>query len=762
MDGSERASSSRASAIAFPISVIAAAVVAALAILGHLPPRPRPANSPPSEFSAARAREVLQRLYAGSPPHVVGTAASARMRKRVAEELARIGCEPTVQERFVCGRDGTCARVANVLTHIPGTAPGKAVLLAAHYDSVGAGPGASDDGMGVASLLEVARIVKSEPPRRNSVIVLIDDGEEAGLLGAEAFAASHPWAREVGAVVNIEARGTSGASLLFETSDDNRWLIALAAGALPHPNTSSVFYTIYKWLPNDTDLTVFREHGLPGVNFACIGDVAHYHTPLDSFENASPSTLQHHGENALAMTRALAETDLDAQRKSKGNAVFFDLFGLAIASWRDQATPPSAAAALLLVVVFGLRRLRRQGASAREAVWGLAGSLAMLLGAPAVCLVAVALLKAAGALPTQWAAHPQWLMAALWLASFSMTWFLALPFVRRARGSGFWTGLWLLWAGAALALALASPGLSYVFLVPALIAAVLGWSDSWWATSVPAVAASFFWLPMAWFLYDGLGVKGSVLIAVMVALPAGTLAPAFSQLAVRSRRAVLCVLAACATGALAGAALAPPFSADSPQRLPLGWHEDADSGQARWLAAPDSGILPQALKAAGPFAAHSIAPFPWSREVKTFAASAESRKLPAPQWQTLGDAYGSGGRRLRARVWSPRGAPIIFLAFPPPSRPASIRVGGQLLPELYARAAKAMGDWRIISDLTVPPEGVEVELAYPGRGPIDLFVGDETLSLPEGGERLAAARLSTAVTSQWGDVSFVTRRLRFE
>ena len=104
----------------------------------------------------------------------------------------------------------------------------------------------------------------------------------------------------------------------------------------------------------------------------------------------------------------------------------------------------------------------------------------------------------------------------------------------------------------------------------------------------------------------------------------------------------------------------------------------------------------------------------------------------------------------------------MFLAFPPLARPASIRVGGQLLPELYPRTARAMGDWRIVSDLTVPLEGVEIEFAYPAGGPIDLFLGDEALGLSEGGERLAAARPPTAVTSQWGDVSIVTRRVRFE
>ena len=39
----------------------------------------------------------------------------------------------------------------------------------------------------------------------------------------------------------------------------------------------------------------FKAAGYQGVNFANIGGVVHYHTPLDNFENADTSTLQHHG-----------------------------------------------------------------------------------------------------------------------------------------------------------------------------------------------------------------------------------------------------------------------------------------------------------------------------------------------------------------------------------------------------------------------------------------------------------------------------------
>ena len=130
-----------------------------------------------------------------------------------------------------------------------------------------AGPGASDDGTGVASLLEIARIIRTEK-YRNPVTFLIDDGEEAGLLGAEAFVTDRAYVESIGAVINLEARGTSGPSVLFETSTNNRWFVPIIARALPHPVTTSLFYSIYELLPNDTDLTVFKRVGLTGVKAA--------------------------------------------------------------------------------------------------------------------------------------------------------------------------------------------------------------------------------------------------------------------------------------------------------------------------------------------------------------------------------------------------------------------------------------------------------------------------------------------------------------
>src|SRR5690606_34312805 len=225
----------------------------------------------------------------------------------------------------VAGR-GAIARVHNVVARIEGRSPGPAVLLAAHYDSVPAGPGASDDGVAVAAMLETARALLAGPRPERPVILLIDDGEELGLFGARAFCAEHPWARDVAAVLNFEARGTGGPSLMFETAGGDLDLLRRAASVLSRPMTGSAFAAVYRTMPNDTDLTVFRAHGLAGLNFAFLGGGRRYHTPLDDLAHADPGSMQHHGEQMLALTRALANgppVDTSPDRC----ALFFDVLG---------------------------------------------------------------------------------------------------------------------------------------------------------------------------------------------------------------------------------------------------------------------------------------------------------------------------------------------------------------------------------------------------------------------------------------------------
>ena len=101
--------------------------------------------------------------------------------------------------------DGTRAIVHNIIVKIPGTGQGKAVAIAAHYDTVPTTPGASDDSAPVAAMIETARALLAGEPLKNDVILIFTGEEEVAQTGVKAFLEQHPWTGEIGLVLNFEA-----------------------------------------------------------------------------------------------------------------------------------------------------------------------------------------------------------------------------------------------------------------------------------------------------------------------------------------------------------------------------------------------------------------------------------------------------------------------------------------------------------------------------------------------------------------------------
>src|SRR5260221_1789769 len=341
--------------LALALAGIALLLTATLA--AYRPPAPLAANASPDAFSAYRAAAILQDLVGDGIPHPIGSPAGARMREAIVKRLAALGYAPRLQSGFVC-RDGVCGNPVNIVATLGGSTDDKdAVMLAAHYDSVPAGPGASDDGAAVAALLEIARILAARPRPLHPIVLLLTDGEEAGLLGATLFVQQHPLSKQVKAAVNLDARGTSGPSLMFETGTANAWLMRLYGSAIARPITNSLYFVVYKGLPNDTDFTVFKAAAYQGFNFAFIGDVGRYHTPLASAANASPSSIQHQGDNALAALSALANSP--TPHSPIAESIFFDGFARTLIAWPAAFALPAALLSLGLLLAEAAILLRR-------------------------------------------------------------------------------------------------------------------------------------------------------------------------------------------------------------------------------------------------------------------------------------------------------------------------------------------------------------------------------------------------------------------
>lgn len=284
-------------------------------------------NSSLTEFSTNKV--LLQLKEIAKKPHFTGSPAHEIVRNYLVSELEKLGLQVEIQEQMAVNKKWRAAtNTKNILARIKGSENGKALLLLSHYDSnPHSSLGASDAGSGVVVILEGIRafLAKKEIPK-NDIIICISDAEELGLLGANAFVNHHPWAKEVGLVLNFEARGSGGPSyMLLETNGGNKKLIeAFQESNTAYPVASSLMYSIYKMLPNDTDLTVFREGGnMDGYNFAFIDDHFDYHTVQDSYERMDINSLNHQASYLMATLNYFANADLE-NLKSETDYVYFN------------------------------------------------------------------------------------------------------------------------------------------------------------------------------------------------------------------------------------------------------------------------------------------------------------------------------------------------------------------------------------------------------------------------------------------------------
>jgi hypothetical protein len=489
-----------------------------LSVYGSGRPTPLPFNAPVQEFSAVRADAVLARLLGPERPHPNGSPEAGAFRSRLEAELKGMNAtyeEHTAQSCYGGRNWHACGVITNIIAEVvPGT--GKHVLLVAHTDSVTRGPGAADDASGVAIILETVRALKAQPLTNNRpIVVLFSDGEEKGLLGAAAYAADPANITRTGVVVNVEARGNQGPSLLFQTSPGDMGLIDLYARAAQHPATSSLYGEIYKLLPNDTDLTPFLAAGIAGVNFAFIGNVRQYHTAQDRRANIDLHTLQHQGENVLVMTKALAHVYPTSLKGA--NAIYLDI----LARWLPRLPavwgPPLALVCFVGIALAGWLTPRERRVPKPPILTALAPALLLFL-----CVVAGFVLHTLaawiGASPNPSLMHPVWLR---WALCFGV-WAATLLTARWAGGIACW--LWF--SGLAVLSAIWLPGLSPYFLFPSLIAAPL------LLLSVRAGRKSAFLLSALVALLIWLGLNaGSEAIMGLSLHPIFTVTAAFAALA---------------------------------------------------------------------------------------------------------------------------------------------------------------------------------------------------------------------------------------
>ncbi len=486
-------------------------------------------------FNGEAAMADVRQIVGDGTPRVAGTPGARAGRDRIVALLAAGGItaerHETIITRSVTGPGLT---LENLMARIPGTrGDGTApIALVAHSDSAPGAPGAGDDASGVACVVGIARALQLQPPVHD-ILLLITDGEERGLLGAQAFMAQDERALALRAVVNLDARGASGPAYVFETGPQTAWLSQLMAQVLTAPRTQSLAVEAYRRMPNGTDFTVFLRAGATGFNVAFIGDVAAYHTALDTPERLQPSTVAHMGQTALELLRGLdAQLPAAGQPIGQERAVFGDIAGLWILRWPEEHSLAITAAGAFLVLAAGAWQLI---ARARERAVRLPGRAAAASLAAAVCVLAGSAgvawcLGAAAKLGGITMANAPLRVGALnflaWAGAGAMVTGAAALLLRRL-GAGVWDallGVWLLWGVLAGVAAVLVPAISLPLTVPVVcvgVASVLAplgmrWAGGGeaaerrdragrWVALVGVAAAALVWVPLEPSFVDAFG-----------------------------------------------------------------------------------------------------------------------------------------------------------------------------------------------------------------------------------------------------------------
>ena len=729
------------------LALVLAALLAAMAAKSLLvqPPALRATNNA-GQFDATRAKERLAYILGDQQPHPSDTAASDLVRARLIAQLQQIGLTPIVRDQLACNelykqRGVSCARVRNVIAFL-GPPIGKALLLNTHYDSTPVGPGAGDDGIGVATLLEVGSVLRSQPPKR-PVILLFNEGEELGLIGARAFM-SDPLSRNVDSIVNLEARGVRGPVNMFETSRPNGAPVTLFAAAVRNPIANSLSTDVYRLMPNYTDVNSFSERRWLTLNLAPIGNETRYHSAGDDIGALDLATVQHMGDQTLALAQSLAN---GAAPQAGSDRIFMDIAGRTLIH-----LPLIAGATLMagLLLAFAVVALRRGG---------------LLLGAGTVIgavILATALswllLAAIGAIRHGmfWRAEPLWTHLTVSAATIFATGLLLSSLGAKLDRTRLRPVYWFVFLAVGAGIGLVAPGGIVFFIFPPLLLLAGIIASRWWqpAERVGAAAAIVF-LSLTW------GAMLGLLEELLNGGPMWIFAPLGSLLIlpVMIEARPLIVAAGRRTGALlaglpvlAGAATmlaVPAYSADRQQRFGIQHVSDVSGGKAWWSILNDAAPLPSAFH--GQWKRGEL---PFSERPRWLSPAPVDPVASAPDIQLVGQTAAGSERTITLRLVA-NGNERIDLVAPPDTRIRSAGTAG------FVRPISGDDGKFSVSCFGRSCDGATIQLTIGQLKPVPFIVLGGRQPLPGSATGLLVARPAFARPQYNRDetIAFRTRRL---
>lgn len=716
------------------------ALAATFTIREYDPPAALSTSAAPQVFSAGRALQHLSVI--AEKPHPVGSLEHSVVKDYLIKQLSEAGLEPQVQTSIAPLRNlnKTAAgpvrvtTLQNIFARLRGTAGGKAVLLIAHYDSVLDSFGATDNGAAVAALLETLRALKAGPPLKNDVIFLFTDGEEEGMLGARAFASDISLIKDVGLALNFDARGNRGPVIMFETSENNGWVIDQFAHGSEYPVAHSLYYELYRLLPNNTDLEPLKQEGIAGLNFANIDGLDHYHTPLDNLQSVDPATMQHRGSYALALTRQFGNTDLS--QTEQRNAIYFDLFGRVLVRYSSAWALPltfliTAVFAAVVIVGFRKRRLTASGM-----VVGFVSLFVSLLGASLVGWLLWRLIWLIRSGPSPAATQSRVLLLAFVALTIAIT-FAVFTFVRnRASLESLAMGSLLWWLLLMFVTSVLLPGATFLFHWP-LLFCLLGFG--WMLISTPnrtnvsvfnivvlslcALPGIILMAPVIYQMFVGLTLNWAFLVIALLVLLFGLLLPQLCSIkkpfkwSVSGASAVVAIILL-VTGAFINA------SHPEKQLSRVIYALNTDTNKAIFAGDTSQGDQRMAQLLAGATEKGMLVDFTYARKSRDYTLNpAPLTQLRAPELSVVQDNSADGVRTIRLRLSSPRQAGMVSVYVDSNAQVLSASVNDKPVTD---GANERFG----IQIEGFPKEGVDLQMRVKTSEPLKLRLVDQSFGLP--------------------------------
>src|ERR1043165_765177 len=761
------------------IIVLLLALIAWLAVyLQNRVPNASPESASSSEFSAGRALQYLQTISAS--PHPLGSQAHSSVRDYIFRELSSLGLNPETQKATAVnkrrGPPFSAGAVENIMARIKGTESSRAFLLVSHYDSVPTSPGASDDGAGVVTLLETARALKAGAPLKNDVILLFTDGEEVGLLGADAFVAEHQWAKDVGVFLNFEARGNSGPVLMFETSQANGDLIRQFGNAAPRPMASSFFYEIYKLLPNDTDFTVLKRMNAQGMNFAFVNGINHYHTQLDNLQEINQGSLQHEGSYALALTRHFGNLDLNKPRA--GNAVYFNVLGATFIRYPGVLTIPLLLLTVLLFAFVLVRGFRQKELTVSGILWGVLGLAVSVIASAAIVwlLWRLVLLVRQSYRWVPWGEpyHSNTFRLAFVLLGLAVSLAIFIRLGKRVSAQNILVGSLLWWLLLSVGVSLALPGGSYLFTLP-LLFSLLGLllvslprfqGSRQILLGLSVIPAVVLWAPMIYNLFIALTLIASWIVIVFVVLVFAVIVQAMLPIVTSGQWVFPAVLTLASLGLILAGIFLSGFDSQRPKMNNIFYAVNADTGKAIFASSDDRpDEWTSQFRSSGLERGTIPEFFPGNNRRPYLKSPAPAAQLAGPEATVVSDRNENGVRTLRLRVSSPRRAPVVSI-----STEADVEImeasinGKQATRNLEKNPAQSVPtkNWGL-QFYNLPAARAELVLKSKSDKPCKLLIVDRRYALPNIPGMSVRARSSDMIPAPYsgGDATLVAKSFTF-